>query len=431
MSEENVTIRSISSRTDIELLISEARKAEACRDIELLKSILDPIWPDMDQPPEIPDVEPAEKGELLRLCGFFLGYYGHLNGKSDYQERGKDLLSEAIDEFESAGLEEDAAKARLNLAWRYLQMGSHSEAEAILDYTKAQFGSKRSSPVYLRLKLFDCVTASAAGEFKRALKCVSDLKPAMTKCDDPLIRAQYHIESGYVNTELERLPQALEHYKDAEKFARTLGNERFEAIILGNIAFVLLKQKKYSKSLAQIEKAIALNRNREQNGFLAHNFDTKALALLGLKEPGRALLAINTSLELFRMGEDYAGHCEAIFNKIRILLKLGETEEAMILYAEMISIAMSRISENAARRYARKFEELFFLPKGRGYKTEVAEFKKFILRDALTDANLLMKDAAADLDISQAMLSDILRRQFPELFDELGIKRRKTKKMKK
>ncbi|MCO6509631.1 MAG: tetratricopeptide repeat protein, partial [Aridibacter famidurans] len=412
-------------------LISEARKAEACRDAELLKEILAPIWPDIEGPPDIPDLEPAEEGELLRLCGCFLGYYGHLNAKPDYQERGKDLLSQAIDVFESAGLDEEAARAGLNLAWRYLQQGSHDEAEAIVDYTKSKIGNRRSSTVYLRLKLFDCVTLSSAGHFQKALKCVTALKPAMEKTDDPAVRAQYHIEAAFVCAETDRLAEALEHYQNAEKFAKALGNERFEAIILGNIAFVLLKQKKYARALKQIEKAISLNRNRTQNGFLAHNFDTKAQALLGKKDPGRALLAIDTSLELFRQGEDFAGHCEAIFNKLRILLKLGETEEVLMLFAELVDLARTRISENAARRYAARFEELFFLPKARGYKAEVSEFKKFILREALIEANLLMKDAAKDLNISQAMLSDILRRQFPELFDELGIKKRKSRKMKK
>lgn len=430
MSEKNRTKVATLTRIETETLIHEARLAEACRDIDRLRELLVPIWPDIDREPDIPDLEAAEKGELLRLCGFFLGYYGHLNAKPDYQERGKDLLSAAIDEFESEGLEEEAARARLNLAWRYFQQGSHAEADAILEYTKALFGRKRSSPVYLRLKLFECVTAGATKDFELALKLIESLEPAMKKSDDPGMRAQFHIEAGYVNTELERLPEALEHYKQAEKFARQMGNERFQAIILGNIAFVLLKDKRFSQSLKQIEKAIAINMNRKHNGFLAHNYDTKAQGLMGQKELGRALLSIERSLELFREGDDFAGLCEAIFNKIRILFKLGETEEALVLFSELVDTARSRISEESARRYARRFEELVFVPQDRGFKREVSEFKKHILREALTEAGHLMKDAARDLDISQAMLSDILRRQFPEMFDELGIKKRKSRKQK-
>lgn len=409
-------------------MIAEAQNAEACRDIKLLGQVLEPVLSDRGDLEDIPGVTAAERAELLRLAGFYLGYYGNLNAKPDFQERGKDLLSQSIDLFESEGLEEEAARARLNLAWRYLQQGSHNEADIILDYTKEVFGKRRSSPVFLRLKLFECVTASAAGEFDKALRKIKSLEAPMQKCTDAGIRAQFHIEAGYVNTEKARLPQALKHYEQAERFAKELNNERFEAIILGNIAFVLLNQNEFARSLDQIEKAIALNRSRGQNGFLAHNFDTKALGFLGLGEYGRALLAIDTSLELFREGDDYAGHCQAIFNKIRILFKLGEIEEALMLFADLISMARTNVSENSARRYAAGFQKMIFYPEGRGYKKEVAKFKKYLLTEALTNSGHVMKDAAKDLKISQAMLSDIVRRQFPEIFDELGIRKRKSRK---
>ena len=413
---------------EVDQLISAARRAEACRDIDLLGEILSPVLPDVESDPVVPDVGAAQRGEILRLCGFFLGYYGNAASKANYQERGKDLLSRAIDLFESEGLEEEAGEARLNLAWRYLQQGAHAEAAAIVEYTKERFGKRRSSPIFLRLKLFESVAASAAGEFDRAAKIISALAPAIDKCDDSGICGQYHIEAGYVNTELGNYPAALEHYNHAETYARLLENERFLAIILGNIAFVLLKQRHYGRSLKRIEAAIELNRKNGRKGFLAHNFDTKAQILLAEGEAGRALLAIDQSLELFRTGEDTAGLCEAQFNKIRILLKLQEIEEALMLFAELVQTARTNITETSARKFADRFSDLVFYPESRGYKEEVSEFKKYLLKESLTSSGNVMKDAAESLDISQAMLSDILRRQFPEIFDELNIKKRKSRK---
>jgi len=426
--EAEITYSGTATGGEVEQMILAARRAEACRDIDLLGRILAPVLPDVDKDPALPDVEARLKGELLRLCGFFLGYYGHLASKPNYQERGKDLLSEAIDLFESEGLEEKAGEARLNLAWRYLQQGAHAEADAMVQYTKEQFGRRRSSPVYLRLKVFESVAASAAGEFDRAARTIAGLASAMEKCDDPGISGQYHIEAGYVNTELGKYPEALEHYEKAEIYAKALENERFQAIILGNISFVLLHQRRFAGSLKNIEAAIELNRKHGHNGFLAHNFDTKAQILLAQGEQGRALLAIDQSLEYFRAGEDCAGLCEALFNKIRILLKLQEIEEALMLFTELVQTARTNISETSARKFADRFSGLVFYPEGRGYKEEVSEFKKYILKDALTSSGNVMKDAAESLEISQAMLSDILRRQFPEIFDELNIKKRKSRK---
>jgi len=415
---------------EVESLISRGQAAEACRDIELLGEVLAPVLSDVEAEPVIPEAEPREQGEILRLCGFYLGYYGHLMSARDYQERGKDLLTQAIDLFESEELEEEAACARLNLAWRYLQQGAHAEAGAIIDYTKEQFGRRRTSPVFLRLKLFECVAASAAGEFEEALGTIGSVSDAIEKCNDAGIRAQYHIEAGYVNTEIGEYSSALEHYREAERFAGILANERFRAIILGNIAFVLLKQRRFARSLKRIEAAIELNRSRGHKGFLAHNFDTKAQVLCSQGEYGRALLAIDQSLEYFKEGDDCAGLCEALFNKIRILFKLQETEEALILFSELVQTSRTGISETSARNFAARFSGLVFYPEGRGYKEEVSEFKKYLLKESLTSSGNVMKDAAESLNISQAMLSDILRRQFPEIFDELNIKKRKSRKLK-
>ena len=100
----------------------------------------------------------------------------------------------------------------------------------------------------------------------------------------------------------------------------------------------------------------------------------------------------------------------------------------MIIFSEVVSLARGKMSGTAAHQYASEFQKLFYYPAGQDFKVEVARFKKHILREALINAGLLMKDAASSLNISQAMLSDIIRRQFPELFDELGIKKRKTRK---
>ena len=412
----------------IEVLIEAARAAEERRDADSLHKILKPVWPDLDGEPILPDATPSETAELLRLCGFFLGYWGHLKNKPDYQERGKDILSAAIDLFESEGLEDEAARARLNLAWRYQQQGSHEEAAVILDYIKSQFQSRKRHPLYLCIQVFECVALISRGETNAAVRKIKKIERSVESCRDEPLRAQFHIEAGYVNTEKGDLESALRHYSKAVEAARAMNNNRFLAISIGNLAYVYKKKRDFAAAHEQIDLAIDLNQRSGNQGFLAHNYDTKAQIFFDAGEHGRALLAIENALKLFGEGDDLGGLADALCNKSKILFKLGETEQSLLVLSETIALAKEKISEAAALKYSSEYSALFFIPSGLGYKREVAEFRKHILRESLINAGLVMKDAAASLGISQAMLSDIVRRQFPELFDELGIKKRRSRK---
>ena len=417
------------SQGSLEKLIEEAEQAEYRRDVDRLRAVLDPIWDDLEKDPAIPEADNATRAELLRLCGFFLGYYGHIKSAPDFQERGKDLLTRAIELFERVGSIEGAAKARLNLAWRYQQQGSHEEAAAILDYTKAQFARKKSHPIYLCIRVFESVAFVAKGEIDSAIRVIREIEKDVGRCDDDALRTQFHIEAGFAYTEKRDLNAASHHHRMAVKGAKLLKNDRFTAIAVGNLAYVLKEKGDFAAAHEEIEQAISLNMDAGLEGFLAHNYDTKAQILFDEAEYGRALLAIENALELFAKGEDFAGFADAKLNKARILFKLGETDQSLIVFSEVINLTRKKISETAAHRYAGEYQKLFYCPTGTDFHVEVAGFKKHLLRDALTRAGHVMKKAAATLNISQANLSDIVRRQFPELFDELGIRKRKKRRM--
>ncbi|NNE67024.1 MAG: hypothetical protein HKN33_10710 [Pyrinomonadaceae bacterium] len=429
MNKGKETLRGTITEKALERLIAEAQHAEKSRDSERMRKSLNAIWPDLEVEPNIPETDSKTAAELLRLCGFFIGYHGHLTNKRDYQERGKDLLSRSIDLFESEGMTEEATGARINLAWRYQQQGAFEEAAVILDYTKATFKGRKTHPLYLSIEMCEIVAEIARGNVKEAIRKIRRIEKAVIESGDEVLKSQFHNEAGFAFAEQGDLVTAESHHRRAAESGKAMGNERFEAISTGNLAFVLKEQRDFEAASAEIEKAIGLNRKGGHDGFLAHNFDTRAQIYFDQGDYGRALLAIENALEIFVMGDDFAGLTEAKLNKSKILFKLGEVSESLLLFADTVSIVKAKVSEAAALRYAEDYSSLFYVHAESGYKKEVAQFRKHILRDALTKSGLVFKTAAETLDISQAMLSDIVRRQFPELFDELGIKKRKSRKV--
>ncbi len=94
-------------------LLEEAKNAELCRDIEDSRRVFSSFWPDIESDPDVSDFEAVVQAELLRLCGFFLSYYGRSQGKANYQLRGKDLLTKAIEVFEDLDHLDKMAEARV------------------------------------------------------------------------------------------------------------------------------------------------------------------------------------------------------------------------------------------------------------------------------------------------------------------------------
>ena len=88
---------------DLNLLIADARDAEMCRDIDLVRHTLSVVWEDIEAPPDYSRFAIPIRAELLRLSGVLLSHHGKSRGLAEYQLRAKDLLTTAIDLFESEG----------------------------------------------------------------------------------------------------------------------------------------------------------------------------------------------------------------------------------------------------------------------------------------------------------------------------------------
>lgn len=132
-------------------LIEEARNAELCRDIPASHRILSTIWKNLDSNPILDGLEDVLQAEILRLCGFFLSFYGRSRNLKDYQERGRNFLTKAINIFDCENLPHKSAEAKVMLALCYWHDGSIAEAETILCETEFEYENNYLHPVYIQI----------------------------------------------------------------------------------------------------------------------------------------------------------------------------------------------------------------------------------------------------------------------------------------
>ena len=405
-------------------LLEEAKDAELCRDLEESRRIFSSFWQDIETDPDVSDFEVVVQAELLRLCGFFLSCYGRSQGKANYQLRGKDLLTKAIEIFEESSILDKTAEARAMLAVCYWYEGEIEECESILQFTEEQFKENHLHPIYLQIRLNRLLTLLWKKDCQKAVELIEELKIPMELCQDWRLKTMYHNHAGIFYELLGKYDKAVFNHNEALRFARRIKSSRFVATILNNLALLCMQISDFKTAHSHIEKAISIFENLNDIGWISHALDTKALVLIKENKCEEALGAIENAISYFTKGDDYSGLVDAFWTKIQILLRLDRKSEALILFSELAVLATERIGEFAVKKYADLFAELLYARKNLPLADEVKNYKKQMVSQSLRRNNASITDTASELGISHQSLSDILHNQFPELRGEFGLTNR-------
>jgi tetratricopeptide (TPR) repeat protein len=412
-------------------LIEDARNAELCRDISEYRRILNAVWENLDGEPTLEGFDNVIQAELFRLCGFFLSYYGHSRNLKDYQERGRNFLTRAIEIFEDENLPDKAAEAKVILALCYWYEGAVSECEIILSEIESEYANSPFHPVYIQICVNRMATHYRKGEDLQALSMIEQLSASIELCKDIRLKTLFHTQAGITYRRVSQYEKAIFHTFEAIKQARLNGNIRYATSCLNNLGYIYKTIGKFAEAHRCVDQAYKTYIELEEFGYAANVLDTKAQIYFAENKLASALTKINEALTILRQGEDFAGLIESLFTKARILLKLDNVGEAVALLAELVETAKVRIGEFAAKKYTDEFSKLIYPLNNTSYQNEVKAFKISLLRKHLTEADGQITKAAETLGISHQNLSDILNNQFPELFIELGIRRRSRRNGKK
>ena len=407
-------------------VIEEAKNAELCRNVRASQEILRTVWKDFSVDPDFDYCEPAVKAELLRLCGVFLSFYGSARNEKNFQTRGKDLLTKSIVIFESEKLLDKAAEANVMLALCYWNGGEVEECEAILETIETGFADNQLHPVYLQICVNRMMTLYYRENFQEAIVIVEQLSVPMEFCKDDRLQAMFHNQAGILYRSIGEYDKGAFHLNEAIRHARRANNPLFVAINFNNLAFLYKEISNFRQAHFCISESIKGFTELDHKGVLPHVFDTKAGIFLDSGEPQQALEIIEETIDIFRQGEDYRGLTDALWTKCRCLFRLDRKTEALMIYTELQQIAAGRIGKSGSGKFEKALAEEIYVAKNLPLLDEVAAFKKSLVRAALIKFGNNLVAVGKYLKIkNHQTLSHILNHQFPELYKELGIRRRR------
>ena len=409
-------------------LIDNAKTAEYMRDMIQLEEILSPVWTNINTKPDFSNYDFPMQAELYRLCGFYLIYTGYTKNKLDYQERGKDLLTKAIEMYDGLEMEEERSLAEIDLALSYWYEGSVSEADAVLSSVLPL--SSINNLIYAKTNICRMIFLISRGEYQKAYTLSQCIEDRLSKVNDFRLRMQYLIETGFTCRRSGKLEMSIDYYERALVLAENFNNKNYIAIIKGNLSFAYNELSNFDKAHALIDEVIEINKSSGNDGFLGHNFDTKCLIYWKSGELEKALDFIEQAVNIFRQGEDYAGFADALFNKSKLLFEMKKSLKGLVTMTELLELARIQLGEKTRDYYAGELLKLFYIKGNKNYRKEVRQFREELVREALVKTGKDLSKTKDILQISQQNLSEIMNNQFPHLYDELDIPRRRSRKKK-
>jgi tetratricopeptide (TPR) repeat protein len=158
------------------------------------------LWPGIGARPDVSGLPPAVAAEVLLQCGALTGLFGVARNVSGIQERAKDLLTEAVREFQSQGRYAKASEAQAELGACYWRLGAHDDARVIM---REALKPLTESDVELKARIHVRRTLVEISEnrYNEALNILKEAEPVFQSANDAL-KGRWHGQRAIIYLKL-------------------------------------------------------------------------------------------------------------------------------------------------------------------------------------------------------------------------------------
>lgn len=347
------------------LCCQKARQFERAGEYEAGCDALREFWPDPRGFQALADLELPARAELLLRAGVLTGWAGSARQAGDAQEKAKDLISRSIAAFETLGESARIASARSDLALCYWRQGAFDEARLILkdalDRLTEEDQEARAIAI-IRLGMLE----KAAGRYGDSLKAYEEAAPLVESIDNHALKGTFHNERAGLFTRLglaeeseTLIDRALVEYAAASFHFEQAGHLRFRASVENNLAYLLLKIKRFGDAHDHLDRARNLWLELKDVKCVGQSDDTRARALLEEGLLTRAEAFARRSVKALQGGGEQSILAEALTTLGIVLARLRKPAQSRVALERAIEVAReSGDPEGAGRAALSIMEEL-------------------------------------------------------------------------
>ncbi|HEU4714290.1 MAG TPA: tetratricopeptide repeat protein [Pyrinomonadaceae bacterium] len=392
-----------------------AKGLEEAGEFESAAETLRPFWPSLAHRPQTEGLDDQARAELLLRTGTLTGWLGSAKQVCGAQELAKDLISESAAIFETLGMTEKVAEAKVDLSTCYWREGALDEARITLRLVLDSV--KDGSEQKLRALSNSAMIERDATRDRDALRIYMEAAPLFEASTSHALKGKFHNAYAMLLRSLgasedreEYIDKALLEYTAASFHFEQAGHRRFQARVENNVGFLFATIGKFSEAQEHLARARSLHLSVGDHGGAAGAEDTRAQAFLLEGKYDKAEQAARSAVRSLKRGGEQALLAEALTTHGKALARLKQTHMAKTILDQAIEISQtagnpdrggiaavtaieelnSYLSSKALQEYYRTAEKLLANSQNRALMTRLGECARRVLT---ANANEAMNEA--------------------------------------
>jgi tetratricopeptide (TPR) repeat protein len=448
-----MTLRASLLREVLNPTVSVGRRIELCCELaqdfenkgeyEEARELLSGLWPEVDQRPDVADLEQDTAAEVLLRAGVLTGWIGSHHQITDPQEKAKNLISESLTIFEARKYPRKIAEAQTELAWCYWRTGEYNEALDCLKLALAQLPNDNDLRAKTVLRM--AVVEHFDGRSREALAILTDNAALFEKIHNDTLKGCYRQTLADALVKLwdaggprDYLDQSLLEYAAASYHFEQAEHRNYLANAENNLGFLLYKVNHCEQAHHHLDSARRIFARLKDKESAAQVDETRARVFLKENREAEAEKLARGSVRVLEHSERHALLAESLTTHATALARLGQYGAALVTFRRALDLSQrigshARAAEVALAVFQEMGDRLAVAEEpltitGRKLSEEVRDLEQKLIKRALEATNGSITYAARYLGMSYQALTYMLETRHKDLIsDRIPVRPRQRK----
>ncbi len=313
-------------------------------DYEGAREAMHPLWRRIEERPEIGGLYQSVAAEVLLSVGILTRWIGSRNQVRESQDIARDLISESIDLYRSAGDLKKVAAARAELAYCYWREGSLDEARIMFKEALEKLTIEGNTKANALLGL--AVVEWSASRFTESLRLLTENAPLFKKIPNQAIKGAYHSQLAMVLRELaaperpvDYFKRIVKEYEEADHHFKLARNTIFRADVKNNIGNLLRELSRFKEAHKYLMQARRLRSTLRDKIGVAQIDDTRAQVFIAEKKYKQAETVARNAVRILQKSGHQCLLADALITQGIALARLKRSEPAQFIFQKAIEVA--------------------------------------------------------------------------------------------